>query len=42
VAEETIDNIVELALAIVDEETRAWLTLEQEIPQPVEGSSDAR
>jgi hypothetical protein len=41
VAERTADEIVELALAIVDEETRAWV-LPQEPSEQAEGSPDAR
>jgi len=44
----TADDIVELALAIVDEETRAWLTTRPEpaepagLAGPAEGSPDVR
>jgi hypothetical protein len=46
VAEATADNsldvdIVERALAILDEESRAWVTPPQSLSEPVEGEPDA-
>lgn len=45
VAEGTAENggtdIVERALAILDEETRAWVTGQQELAEQSEGGSDA-
>jgi hypothetical protein len=41
VTEVTPEDIVELALAIVDDETQAWLAVEPERPQGEEGSPDA-
>lgn len=35
-------DIVERALAILDEESRSWLTGERTSAEPAEGSSDAR